>query len=224
VSALVVSVFVASLLGSVHCAAMCGSFACLAAGGGRAGYGAVRGTVGYHLGRLLSYSLLGALAGAAGGGLDHASGLAGPVRPAAIVAGALLIAWGFATLLGAFGVRVPALSVPPALGRVLAHAMGLVQRRPPAVRGLAIGVLTAAIPCGWLYAFVATAAAAGDAAGGATVMAVFWGGTLPLLVTVGLAGQRLLGSVRTRLPAVTAAILVVLGALTAAGRFGGMVH
>lgn len=220
--ALVASVFVASLLGSVHCAAMCGSFACLATGGGAGdGRGVTASAVWYNAGRLLAYVTLGALAGAAGAGLNAIGSVAGAARPAAVTAGVLLMLWGTASLLAAAGVRVPSLRVPPSLSAGLSRGVRAVRSRPPVVRGLAVGVLTAALPCGWLYAFVATASSAGSAAGGALVMSVFWLGTLPMMMTVALGAQRLLGPARRRLPAVTAALLVLLGALTAAGRFGG---
>lgn len=222
---LVVSVLVAALLGSVHCAAMCGSFACLASGGDASrGPAALRSTAAYNVGRLLAYVTLGAIAGMAGAGLDRAGAVAGFTRPAAIVAGTLLIIWGGATLLQVLGVRVPALAVPPALAGWLARGMRAVQDRPPATRGIVIGLLTAALPCGWLYAFVATSAAAGSAAAGATVMAAFWLGTVPMMAAIGLGAQRLLGPFRRRLPVVTALVLVALGALTVAGRFVGPAH
>ncbi|MBK7905560.1 MAG: sulfite exporter TauE/SafE family protein [Gemmatimonadetes bacterium] len=224
-TALALSVFVAALLGSVHCAGMCGSFACLASGGdASSGRSALRSTVTYNLGRLVSYAILGAVAGAAGAGLDQLGAVAGITRPAAIVAGVLLIMWGLATLLGTFGVRLPAVAVPPALASRIARGVRAVQQRPPAVRGLAIGMLTAALPCGWLYAFVATSAAAGSALGGAVVMAAFWIGTVPMMTAVGLGAQRLLGPARKHLPALTAAMLVVLGGLTVAGRFAPAAH
>ena len=224
-SALVFSVFVAALVGSVHCAGMCGSFACLASGGDASrGGSALRSTAAYNLGRLLSYMTLGAVAGAAGAGLDKMGAVAGLARPAAIVAGVLLILWGLASLLATFGVRLPALAVPPALASRIARGVRAVQDRPPVVRGLALGVLTAALPCGWLYAFVATSAAAGSALHGATVMAAFWTGTVPMMAAVGLGAQRLLGPARKHLPAFTAVVLVVLGSLTVAGRFAPAVH
>ena len=218
--ALTASVFVAGLLGSVHCAGMCGSFACLATGSDAAsGRGRWRGSAAYNFGRLVSYVLLGALAGAAGAGLDRAGAVAGFARPATVVSGVLLIAWGTATLLASLGVRVPQLAVPPALASLLARGVRAVQSRPPVARGLAVGALTAALPCGWLYAFVATSASAGSMVGGALVMAAFWLGTVPMMAAIGLGAQRLLGPARRRLPALTAAILVLLGALTVAGRF-----
>jgi sulfite exporter TauE/SafE len=219
--ALAGSVFVAGLLGSVHCAGMCGNFACLASGGDATrGARALLSTAAYNGGRLLSYAALGAIAGAAGGGLNRVGAVAGVARPAAIAAGSLLIVWGVASLLATFGVRVPALHVPPALANWIARVLRAVQDRPPSVRALTIGVCSAALPCGWLYAFVATSAAAGSALGGAVVMTAFWAGTLPMMALVGISAQRLLGRFRSRLPMVTAATLVVLGALTVAGRFG----
>ncbi len=218
--ALAATVFVAGLLGSVHCAAMCGSFACLASGGDASrGPAVLRSSAAYNGGRLFSYMILGLVVGAAGAGLDRAGAVAGFARPATVVAGTLLIVWGVATLLAALGVRVPALAVPSALATRVARALRAVQERPPVVRGLAIGALSAALPCGWLYAFVATSAAAGSAVGGALVMAAFWAGTVPLMAAVGLGAQRLFGPLRSRLPALTAALLVVIGTLTVAGRF-----
>ncbi len=224
-SALALSVFVAALLGSAHCAGMCGSFACLASGGdGSRPREAWRSSAAYNVGRLLSYATLGAIAGAAGAGLDRAGAIAGLARPATVVAGVLLVLWGVATLLATFGVVLPALAVPPALASRIARGVRAVQDRPPVLRGLALGMLTAALPCGWLYAFVATSAAAGGAWQGAVVMAAFWTGTVPMMAAVGLGAQRLLGPLRRRVPAVTAVALVVIGLLTIAGRFTPHAH
>lgn len=223
--ALAGSVFVAALLGSAHCAGMCGGFACLASSNpterAPTPRDGVVGTAAYSLGRLFAYATLGALVGAAGGGFDRAGAVAGVARPAATVAGVLLVVWGVATLLSIYGVRVPALAVPPGLATRLASAVRAVRARPPLVRGLALGAFSAALPCGWLYAFVATSAAAGSALGGAAVMAAFWLGTLPVMVALGIGAQRVLGPVRRRLPLLTAATLIVLGLLTVTGRIGG---
>jgi sulfite exporter TauE/SafE len=222
VIALAGSVFVAGVLGSAHCAGMCGSFACLAADAGgvpSTRTSGVRGTAAYSAGRLTAYATLGAIAGAAGAGLNRLGDIAGIARPATIVAGTLLVIWGAATLLALMGVRVPALSVPPGLASFVARAVRAVRAMPDGLRGFALGLFSAALPCGWLYAFVATSAAAGSATGGAIVMAAFWAGTLPAMVAVGLGAQRLLGPVRRRLPVVTAVVMIVIGMLTVAGRF-----
>lgn len=214
---LVASVLVASLLGSPHCAAMCGPFACLY-GGQTARRRSWVPHLAYNLGRLGSYLLLGATAGLAGAGLNQLGGLAGLPRAAAIVAGALMIAWGGMTIAAALGIRVPGASPPPGFRRLLGRVVTRFQEHPPALRALALGLLTTLLPCGWLYAFVATAASTGTPLRGALVMAAFWAGTLPVMAAIGVAAQRGLDPLRRRLPVVTATVLVVLGLLTIGGR------
>lgn len=215
--ALAASVFVAALLGSAHCAGMCGGLACFVAGGGEPD---ARATAGYNVGRLLSYAALGALAGMAGAGFDRAGQVAGIARPAAIVAGTLMIVWGGATAIAASGVRVPQVAVPAFVRAAFAAALRAMRDRPPVQRGLTLGLLTPLLPCGWLYAFVATAATAGSAPRGALVMTAFWLGTVPAMAALGLGAQRMLGPLRRRMPVITAAALVVIGLLTVAGKFG----
>lgn len=216
-TALVGSVLVASLLGSAHCAGMCGPFACLYAGqsGGERPWQA---HAGYHLGRLVSYLGLGALAGMAGAGMNQLGDLAGFSRTAAVVAGALMVLWGAATIAASRGVHVPGATVPPGFRRILSAAVARLQGRPPVARATLLGLLTTLLPCGWLYAFVAAAASTGAGPRGGVVMAAFWVGTLPVMVAVGMAAQRGLGPLRRRMPVVTAAVLVILGILTMAGR------
>jgi sulfite exporter TauE/SafE len=85
-------------------------------------------------------------------------------------------------------------------------------------RALALGLATALLPCGYLWAFVATAAATGRPLAATLVMLAFWAGTTPALAGVALLARRALGPLERRLPLVTAAALVVIGLLTVAGR------
>jgi sulfite exporter TauE/SafE len=93
-----------------------------------------------------------------------------------------------------------------------------VRNRSPATRGLATGLLTTLLPCGWLYVFVATAGGTGHVVDAMAVMFFFWLGTLPMMVTLGLGAQRLFGTFQRRLPLVSAGAAVVLGGLSMAGR------
>jgi hypothetical protein len=88
----------------------------------------------------------------------------------------------------------------------------------PLPRALTIGLLTALLPCGWLYAFAIIAAGAGTALGGAAVMAAFWLGTVPILVSLGVGVQALTGTLGRRIPLVTAILIVLLGLYTVGGR------
>jgi len=217
VTALVLSILGASLLGSAHCAAMCGGFACFF--GGTGGKGAAWPVhAAYHGARLAGYAALGAVAGLAGAGFDLAGRMAGIQRPAAVAAGALMILWGGAGLAAAAGVG-RAVTAAPGAARFLSRRIAALAGKPPLVRAPAIGLLTALLPCGWLYVFVATAAGTGSPQGGALAMTAFWAGTVPVLAGIGALAQRAAGPLRARLPVVTAAALLVLGVLTVAGRF-----
>ena len=212
------AVLAASLLGSPHCAGMCGGFVCFYSGS-EAGGRRVIPHLAYNGGRLASYLALGLIAGAIGARLDRMGATVGVGRAAAIVAGVAMILWGGAALLRALGVRLPLAGRFPALRAPFARALRAVHAQPPAVRALVVGLVTTLLPCGWLYAFVATAAGTGSAAGGVLVMAAFWAGTLPVMAGLGIAAQGLFGTLGRRLPVVTASALVVIGLLTVAGRF-----
>jgi sulfite exporter TauE/SafE len=219
VTTLVLAVLAASLLGSLHCAGMCGGLIAAYAGAD-ASRGLARGSshLAYNLGRLASYAALGALAGLAGRALDLAGTLAGAQRAALGVAGLLILAWGVYALLQALGARVPRVPVPPPLQRTLGAGLRVVGAWPPAARAGAIGLLTALLPCGWLYAFVVTAAGTGGALRGALVMAVFWAGTLPVMTAVGFGLQALAGPLRRHVPVACAVALMAVGLITVLGR------
>ena len=211
------SVLLASLLGSPHCAGMCGGFVCFYAGQG--GRSQTLAHVAYNLGRLASYLALGALAGLLGRTLDQAGAGAGLHRTAAVAAGAVMLVWGLASLLGALGVKLPHAGNFGFLGGRFAGAMRAVHDQPPVVRAITVGAITTLLPCGWLWVYVATAAGTGSVAGALLVMSAFWLGTVPMMAGIGIAAQGALGPLRRHLPIFTAITLVVLGIATIGGRF-----
>jgi len=224
VSALIAGVFVSSLLGSLHCAGMCGPL--VAAYAGMPGVEAGRGRrawahAAYNAGRLVAYVVLGALAGTLGAAVDRAAAWAGVSRAAAIVSGGFIALWGVHAALVALGVRVPRLASPSPLARALGAAMRAVAGWPPATRAAILGLGSALLPCGWLYAFVVTAAGTGGALGGGVVMAVFWTGTLPVMLAFGEAVRALSGPLRRQVPVACAVVLIVMGLLTVFGRSVG---
>lgn len=216
-TALVASILASSLLGSPHCAAMCGGFACFYAGQPGEGRRFLP-HLAYNGGRMLSYVLLGTLAGALGAGVDTAGRAAGLARPAAVAAGLLMVAWGGVAIVRAAGARLPEWSGLRAARTLLRNGMERIRQHPPVVRAATLGLLTTLLPCGWLYVFVATAGGTGSPLRGAVVMLAFWLGTVPMLTGLGLIAQRFTGPLRRRLPVVTAAALVLIGLLTIAGK------
>jgi hypothetical protein len=219
VSALLAAVFVASLLGSLHCAGMCGGVLALCFGSGPArGRGAVLVHAAYHGGRLATYSALGAASGALGAAFDLGGAALGVSRAAAVAAGAGMIGYGVLGLLRSAGVRSGCARLPGGAEGALRRGLRRALSRPPLERAAAIGLLTGLLPCGWLYAFVIAAGGTGGPLRGAAAMAVFWSGTLPVMAALGAGLQGLLGPLRRHAPALSASILVAVGAFTVLGR------
>lgn len=216
-TALILGVFLASLLGSLHCAGMCGAFLAIAVTGVGPGKRRARQfplQAAYHLGRLATYTALGLAAGAAGRLLDLTSVLAGARPVAATLAGATLLAFGLFSLLRIHGYVPAHLPAPAFMQRWLAAGHRRAFDRPPVVRAATIGLMTTLLPCGWLYAFVVTAAGTASPWLGATAMAVFWLGTLPMMVALGATIRGVAGAFGRRLPTLTCVALMGMGLFT----------
>jgi sulfite exporter TauE/SafE len=209
--ALGAAILVSSLAGSLHCVAMCGPLVGLH-GGARS----LRLALVHALGRLTTYATLGALAGLVGRAVDVAGHLARVQHVAAIVAGAVIVGWGVRAIAIARGW----------LGAPRSHAVlfqrGLVQLRGRRAvsRAWLIGVLTGLLPCGWLWAFVVSAAGTASPWRGAAVMAVFWLGTVPAMTGLLAIGGPMIDRIRRRLPVISACVLIALGLATLAARWG----
>lgn len=205
------AILLASLLGSLHCAGMCGPFVAIAAGDGPSLF---RRQLAYHLGRLTTYVLMGLAAGALGQLADVAAALAG-VQPVAVaLAGATLVVFGLAALARHAGLRLAPVQPPKAWTALITSATRAAIDRPPIARAAILGLVTTLLPCGWLYLFAVTAAGSGSPLRGAAVMAIFWLGTLPVLVALGASLHQITPRLGRAAPVVTACLLVAVGAYT----------
>jgi len=198
---------------------MCGPFVAFYAGAdGSGGARRLLSHAVYSGGRLVAYTALGVAAGAIGAALDLAGSLAGFQRIAAVVAGVVMVTWGVVALLQARGARIFRHRSSGTLSGWLRHGFSVVGQQPPVVRAGAVGLLSGLLPCGWLWAFLVTAAGTGNPLGGALVMAAFWLGTVPALVAVGLGAQLISAPLRRHVPSVAAVLLVALGLFAILGR------
>jgi sulfite exporter TauE/SafE len=162
--------------------------------------------------------VLGVAAGSLGAAVDLGGSAVGLQRAAAASAGAVMIVFGIIALLRISGARVPRAPLPAFLKDAVARGHRVAFGLSPAHRALAVGMLTTLLPCGWLYAFAVTAAGTASPAWGAVTMAVFWLGTLPVMVALGSSLQAITGALGRRMPALTSLVLVGVGLLTLSGR------
>jgi len=180
--ATLVTLFLVGLLGGTHCAGMCGGIVGALSLQASAGRGAVSIHLAYNAGRILSYVLAGALAGAIG----YAFGNILPMqRGLYLFASLMLVAMGL-YLLGA----TQTLAFLERGGqrlwtRIQPATRSFVPVRGPA-QALPLGMLWGWLPCGLVYSALTTALAAGSPARGALAMLAFGLGTLPNLLLAGL--------------------------------------
>jgi sulfite exporter TauE/SafE len=195
--------FILGLLGSLHCAGMCGPLALAlpCPGGGRTG--AIAGRAAYHLGRILTYCLMGLLFGSLGRSLR----LAGIQQSASI-------ALGIALLIGLLASRRLKLWRPvTSLVASLKSSMSLCLRRPSALSLGMLGLLNGFLPCGLVYVAAAGAAATGDTMTGVGYMTAFGVGTVPMLTAISLSGKLLPPTLRLKLVKLVPVSVLLLAAL-----------
>lgn len=190
-----------------HCVGMCSPFVLfvsrryVAPEAGRAA--ALRAQLWYTAGRVLTYALLGALAGALGGVVQLAGALLGLQRAASVVAGAVLVLWALVALSD----LVPGLETGGSLfAKVAARLKGRVPGHP-----FAIGLFLGLLPCGLLYSAVIAAVARGGPLEGALALTLFGLGTAPALLGVSLADE-LLARHRAFLNRLSQLFLLAMGA------------
>lgn len=196
-AALPVGLLLAGAAGSVmHCTPMCGPFVLGQVADRLARIPAARlcerarlssaALLPYHAGRLTTYAGLGALAGAIGAVGSRLGAL--PVL-LLLLGAALFLSHALARLAPALRPLLPALDRAPAgWPRLVRRLAARIDRDRPA-GGYLLGAALGFLPCGFLYAAIASAAASGSAGGGALAMLAFGLGTVPGLVAVGIAGQ-----------------------------------
>lgn len=181
------SAFVAGLLSAGHCFGMCGGIVGAFSVGGA---GRLRGLLAYNAGRILTYTALGALAGALG------ATLAGFLPPEVARRGGRLLAALFLVGLGLYLAGRPQFLQPierqgaRLWRRIEPLSRKLLQARGPG-HALALGMVWGFLPCGLVYSMLAMASLAGGMADGALVMLAFGAGTLPALFAAGFAAARL---------------------------------
>lgn len=200
---------------SLHCAGMCGPVV--------AAYSAAvpRGTVLPHLayngGRILTYSLLGVLAGAAGEGAGWLGHIAGIERWAAVGGGLLMLMAGLALLGVARGTSLVQIGGDRRLPQRLIRRITPFLVAPSAASKFGLGLGLGLLPCGLVYAALAKAATTGSPIDGALTMAAFGTGTAGALLAVALLSAGFRQKLARHGTRVAAAGVILLG-LIAIGR------
>jgi sulfite exporter TauE/SafE len=224
--------FVTGLLSSGHCFAMCGGIAGALASRGEArpsgSWTLAARAAAQNAGRLLTYALLGALAGglagAAGASLAPAGATGSSIAEAGRIA-KLLAALGFAVLALHLTGRTAILAPLERLGGRLFLRLGPLRRalagRSSTAAAVATGAIWGFLPCGLVYSTLLLASTGGDALQGALTMLAFGAGTAPSLIAAGIASASFARLARgTTLRRLAAAGCLVAAVLLGSAAFG----
>jgi len=187
------SAFLLGLFSTVHCVGMCGGII------GALSLGLPESirkhklrlfmfVTAFNVGRILSYMLAGLLVGALGMELFQSAGFEQGhiylryLAAAVMVAVGLYLAGWLPQLIFIEKIGVPVWKKLEPLSRKLLPVTTL-------TRALAYGLIWGWLPCGLVYFVLLTAMASGDAIRGSLIMYAFGMGTLPTLITAGLAAS-----------------------------------
>jgi hypothetical protein len=173
-----------------------------------------------NLGRLTSYGLVGAAIGAVGSVMvagGQVAGIDSDIRRALAIATGLLLIW--------MGLRQVAPKSLPQLPFIhpllqkqlherLFSAMAGVSHQVDGWTPLALGLMWGLIPCGFLYVAQTKAAETGNLQQGMLTMLAFGLGTLPAMVSMGVASTRLSRDRRSQLFRLGGWLTLAIGLLT----------
>ena len=164
-------VFLTGLLTSLHCVSMCGGI-CISQG-----ISSKNGSLWYNIGRIISYTLIGAIVGGIGSVLTVSLGVQSIIT---IAAGVFMILMSL-KLLGLLNVWVYISKILPKI------SIGKIKGSSPFV----VGLLNGFMPCGPLQAMQLYALATGSILEGGLVMFLFALGTSPLMYSLGFITRKL---------------------------------
>jgi len=195
------------LAGSFHCIGMCGPIAFVLPVNRSSKFSLIVQTSLYHLGRLISYSLIGVLFGFIGKGLY----LAGFQQRLSILMGVVMILMVIipASIFNKYNFSKPLYGF---IGKVKTK-LGLYLNKTSNKALFSIGFFNGFLPCGLVYMALVGAISTGNVIDGAFYMFLFGIGTIPLMTAAILLGNFVNLSLRRKIQKAIPVFVVVIGLL-----------
>jgi sulfite exporter TauE/SafE/copper chaperone CopZ/plastocyanin domain-containing protein len=201
--------FIIGLVTSVHCVAMCGGInlsQCIGSQGETSprpeSKSAIAVPLLYNAGRVISYTVIGALVGALGSVLTISGRFQGVVQ---LAAGIFMVIMGI-TMLNIFPALRRFIPRPP---KIIAERID--EQKHSGKGPLFIGLLNGFMPCGPLQAMQLYALSTGSPVSGAISMFLFSIGTVPLMFGIGAISSFLSKRFTARVLQIGAILVTVLG-------------
>lgn len=203
---MLLSALILGLLGSFHCIGMCGPIAFMLPIDRKNKVKQFFQILSYHLGRLLTYSIIGLLFGLLGKGFQ----LFGFQQQISIITGVLMV----------LTILLPKLFQKIKISKFISKgviklksALGKELKNKNNNTFFTIGFLNGYLPCGLVYMAVLGAISSSNALAGSLYMFLFGLGTIPLMSAVVYAGNFINQLFRKRVQQIIPVIVVVIGVL-----------
>lgn len=204
---MLLSAFVLGILGSFHCIGMCGPIAFMLPVDRTNAIKKASQIAIYHIGRLLSYAIIGLIFGLIGKSLN----LFGFQQQLSIAIGILMIVL---VLIPQHKLNKYSISRPVYKGiSKVKSALGSALKRRTADTFLTIGFLNGFLPCGLVYMAVFGAITEAKALQGSLYMILFGLGTVPLMTTTIYVSHFLKGITRQKIQKVIPVFVILIGVL-----------
>ncbi|WP_298763286.1 sulfite exporter TauE/SafE family protein [uncultured Polaribacter sp.] len=200
------SALIFGLLGSFHCVGMCGPIAFMLPIDRKNKQKGFLQILSYHLGRLLTYSLIGLLFGF----LGKSFFLFGFQQQVSIIAGVLMIAF---ILFPRIFKKINFASKITLLIGKLKSTLGKELKKKGNDTFFTIGFLNGFLPCGLVYMAIFGALATTNAFSGSLYMFLFGLGTIPLMTAVVYLGNFTKGAFRKKIQKTIPVLVVCIGVL-----------
>ncbi|OEF30176.1 sulfite exporter TauE/SafE family protein [Vibrio rumoiensis] len=182
--------FLIGVLGAGHCMGMCGGIAGLMSIGSISSSKLWLNPLFYNIGRLMSYSLIGGIVGAAISTIAQYSGVNSPLNWLRLISAIFMIV--LALYIGQWWQGL--LKIEKAGQHIWKYISPFGKRLLPIkhpLYAIPFGFVWGWLPCGLVYSMLTWSAASGNATQGALIMFFFGLGTLPLMLTIGLSTSKL---------------------------------
>jgi hypothetical protein len=204
---LILSALALGFASSFHCIGMCGPIALSLGLTKKQAANFYLQNLTYQFGRIVTYSILGAVLGIVGKGFA----MAGFQQYLTIAVGILLIVMALFSFGGKdFASKIPFLST--FLLKVKMN-LGKLLRKADYQSRFATGILNGLLPCGMVYMALTASLASGGIWEGAVFMALFGLGTLPFMFAVVLAGSLMTQAFRIKVLKFVPMMMIILGGL-----------
>ena len=206
--------------GSFHCIGMCGPIALALPGSNSGSFNLISGRILYNSGRIVTYSILGALFGLIG----HSVAVAGFQQSLSVILGVAIIL--SVVLRSRRFESIKSLIRADFFFDRIKDAIGKRFKKSGLSTLFSIGVLNGLLPCGFVYVGLAGSLTTGSILNGALFMALFGLGTFPTMFFMSIAPGMISVTLRNRINRAIPYLAVTFGIylIYRGFAFGQMAH